>query len=379
MSLQMPRVLKSLAPLAFLIVGLAALAAPAAEETDDRQVVADVVAGRYDKLKSLEAAARGGDPTAMHWWAVLLDACVIEKCRRDEADTWWRKAAQAGNSRSRVLVYLRSGHEATPQDPYVGIGEPRTSEEKLFWAAAILGTMGVDRSLGSRALAALKEVNDTEPTMLSTHLNMLHGRDDQIVAARAMLAAGTPFEHLVGETLRRQYLLRERKRFPEVLAMARDNDPVAALALCASTDVMEGNVELPPSLFPLCVSSFERGHLGLANVLLKHHMERREMESAARYARWCQSLPVSCAEWLSEYERRRLGESKEWRDKDAELAIAGGLAASDSMAMVARQRGLSMKVRRVEAQQACMRRAYLPDRGTFAATAECMWGKPPPK
>ena len=370
------RHLKPLAALALLIAGLPCLAVPAAE-ADDRQIVADLVAGRYDKLISLEALARRGDPTAMHWWGVLLEACAIDRCRREEADSWWRKAAQAGNSRSRALVYLRSGHAATPQDPYIGIGEPRTAEEKLFWATAILGALGIDRSLGARALAALEEVHDAEPTMRSMHLNMIFGRGDQIAAARAMLGAGTPYEHLVGETLRRQYLLRERKRYPELLAMAQANDAVAAVALCASTDVMEGDFELPPALYPLCVAAFERGHLGLANVLLKHHLERREMEAAARYARWCASLPVSCADGLSEYEKRRLGVSQAWRDRDAELAVGGSHAASDDMPVSVRRRGLSMKVRRVEAQQACMRRAHLPDRGTFAEAAECLWGKPP--
>jgi len=372
----LPRLFKSVTLIAWLIAGFLSFAARAAD-MNDRQIVADVVAGRYDKLTALEASAQRGDPTAMYWWSVLLDSCVIGKCRREEAVQWWSKAAQAGNSRSRLQVYHQHGNQATPQDPYAGLGPPRNAEEKLAWAGTILVTLGVDRMLEAKALGLLNEVDDAEPTMLSMHVKLALGRGDQIASARAMLAAGTPHEHLVAETLRRQYLLRERKRYSELLAMAQDKDAVAAVALCASTDVMEGHAELPPELYPLCVAGFERGHLGLAGVLLRHHMERQEMAVAATYARWCWSLPVSCGESLSEYERQRLGDSKAWRDRDAEIGIALGIPATEDIPLAARRRGLSLKVRHTEAIRACMRRAYLPEQGGFADIPECPWGKPP--
>lgn len=373
----MIRLAKSLALLSWLVAGL--LSAPArAANLEDGQVIADIVAGRYDRLPLLEARAQRGDPTAMHWWAVLLDACAIDRCRRDEAAHWWRKAALAGNARARRQVFILYGSEATTDDPHAGIGEPRTTEEKLAWAATLLGTQGVDKSLEASALAMLKEVDAATPTMLSMHLTLAWGRADPIPAARAMLAAGTPFEPMVGESLRRQLLLRERKRYPELLAMARQGDAAVATALCVTYGLVEGGDELPPDLYAICEAAFERGQLGIADVLLQHHVKRGDMPAAARYARWCWSLPVSCASSLSEYEERRLGNSQAWRDGDAMLFIAGGGLATDDVPLSARRLGLSTKVRRLEAQQACMRRAYLSeDRSRFADDAACPWGKPP--
>lgn len=361
--------------LLFFIAG--SLALPAAA-TDDRSVLADLAAGRFDRLAALEPAARAGDPVAMHWWAVLLDACAVDTCRAAEAEAWWRKAALAGNARARAVVYVRAGQAAREADPYGGLGEPRTPDERLAWVMGTLTVMGGAPALHERARLMLKQINDSTPTQASLQLALVQGsRGDGIALARAMLAAGTPQERITGELLRRQLLVRERQRFAELVAQAQGGDEVAAVALCASTDVMDGNTELPPALVPLCVAAFQRGHLGLADTLLRHHLERGDLEAAAPYARWCERLPVACTEWLSEYEHQRLGTTAAWREREAEIAIAGGLPPTEQVPLAARRRGLALKVARIEAQQACLRRPYLAERGRFADAADCPWGKPP--
>ena len=62
----MPRLVKSLTLIVWLIAGFLSFAARAAD-MNDRQIVADLVAGRYDRLTALEASAQRGDPTAMYW------------------------------------------------------------------------------------------------------------------------------------------------------------------------------------------------------------------------------------------------------------------------------------------------------------------------
>lgn len=365
--------------LLLLILIAGGLARPAAA-TDDRSVLADLAAGRHDRLAALEPAARAGDPVAMHWWAVLLDACAVDTCRGAEAVAWWHKAALAGNARARQVVYLRAGQAARMPDPYGGLGEPRTPDERLAWAMGVIGGMGAlgdAAPLHERALAMLRQINESTPTQMSLQMALVQGRGDGIALARAMLAAGTPQERIVGELLRRQLLVRERQRFPELMAQAQGGDEVAAVALCASTDVMDGNTELPPALLPLCVAAFQRGHLGLADVLLRHHLARGEPEAAAPYARWCDKLPVACTEWLSVYERQRLGNTAAWREREAEIAIGGGLPPDERVPLAARRRGLALKLARIETQQACGRRPYLPERGRFADAPDCPWGKPP--
>jgi hypothetical protein len=364
-----------------------AAAAPASP-VEESTVIRMIGDGRFDELRFLEKAAAQGDPIAMYWWSILLRNCVLEACNPDDAGRLLLQSAKAGYLRARADVYQRPGLVTpTGGDVRPLIGAPRESEDKLAWAMGRVANATPGRDpLFDEALTVLDEVSSSDPTMLSLYAAMIwRGPKDRIPVLRAMLLSGTPLLPQVGEELARRYLLTERKRLADVRKMAMAGDEAAASVVCASTGVIEGRPELLPSDVPLCVQALARGQLGLADVMLRHHLTRGETKLAAPYAELCDRIPMRC-DALSDYERTRLGATQAWRDRDMVLFLAKGAPYGDlalarlwDAPVVSRQvrrDALARGIRMLENTRPCELRRYDGAQQVFVQVDDCVWGRP---
>src|SRR5262245_40712848 len=75
-----------------------------AQQRDDAGVIAQVMSGKFEELRSLEKLSAEGVPFAMYWWASLMHFCVFERCDQREAFELFLRAAKAGHGRAQALA-----------------------------------------------------------------------------------------------------------------------------------------------------------------------------------------------------------------------------------------------------------------------------------
>ena len=56
-----------------------------AQERDETWVIAQITAGKFEELRSLEKLSDRGVPFAMYWWGFILERCIFERCDKDAA------------------------------------------------------------------------------------------------------------------------------------------------------------------------------------------------------------------------------------------------------------------------------------------------------
>src|SRR5262245_32251526 len=54
-----------------------------AQDRDESWVISHILAGKFDELRSLEKLSAQGVPFALHWWGLILERCIFERCDGD--------------------------------------------------------------------------------------------------------------------------------------------------------------------------------------------------------------------------------------------------------------------------------------------------------
>lgn len=358
-------------------------AGPAQAATDEATVVKLIVDGRYEELRSLEAAAKGDDPVAQFWWGRLLQGCVYERCEPEQAWRLWVKSARGGYWRAREALFGTTPPGEEMADLIKRIGEPVTTEEKIFWTLSVQQQWNTaEAAAQDKVIAIFKQAaSGREPTMFTLVMSGMWDLSSiDTDTLRATISGGVPTGSMMSDVLRRKLRIgREKFRYEELLPQAKSGDLAITTALCETVGVFEGQQHLDAQLLPLCIRAFESGQLGIAPVLLAHYLDLGDMAGARRYADYCLRAPIRCGEPLTTYLSTKFGKSsREWRDWEAELALQSGADASEvKSTREIYRRGLSRAVRVADAARQCMARKYSRETRSFTDSAGCPWGKPP--
>jgi hypothetical protein len=366
-----------------LLSPFAATAAPPAQpKLTDAEVVRWVIGGRYDRLAGLKARGQAGDPVAMYWWGRMLQECAFDPCDEKAVGDWMLRAARAGHGRARTVLYERAVLKLSQAELAKALGAPRSESERLSQMAGLSGDSGTSSQQRQQEQEKfLKQVlNDPRPSMHAYAAASAIGRVD-VEILKALVRDGFARPRVMTETLNRRWLLdREFKKSSDFLARAKSGDPATATVLCDVWAITAASERLPDDLLPHCVAQLRRGQLGMASVLLTHHLAGEEWAEAAVYAKLCESQSQACPE-LGEYLSNELGRGRAWQLQDAAAYVANGgpgaeVVAEDRTLRAAVRKGLGRKVAREETETLCLQRRYDPATKSFEAVAGCPWGQP---
>jgi hypothetical protein len=78
-----------------------------AQDRDEAWVISQIVAGKFDELRSLEALSAQGVPFAMYWWGAMLEHCIFERCDKGGARELILRASDA-KLRADLLAMAKS-------------------------------------------------------------------------------------------------------------------------------------------------------------------------------------------------------------------------------------------------------------------------------
>jgi hypothetical protein len=345
--------------------------------TAEAEVTQQIIEGRFDDLKRLEAASKASDPVAQFWWGLLQEGCVYNGCKPGDAQTLWLQSAKGGYGRARELLFASSPSGPEMTKLIKAIGEPKTADEKMAWAQSAMTSSAMSGAIDAKAAAAIKEVSRSAPTLYSvTMAGMIDGSLD-VETLRAIVGAGYPAIALPAETLRRQVMINDRKSLKQLQDQAKAGDKPIAIAMCETLISLDGNPSLPADLVPLCVAALKQGQLRMAPVLLTHYLNLKDMNEAAKYGDLCMTLPIDCGEPLGNYLSAKLGSGSARQEWDQILALQSGADPSTVKASQAVYRkGFSRRMMIMEATRHCLARAYLRDQHLFASSPKCPWGQP---
>ena len=150
-SIQLRRVLVGCTLLAASSLAVSVARAP---DRDEAWVISQIVAGKFDELRSLEALSAQGVPFAMYWWGAMLERCTFERCDKGGARELILRAAVAGSGRAKAHVLGGAETREEFDEIVAKIGIPAGGRERVVYVGRNLLFIQVPRELGGAPRAS---------------------------------------------------------------------------------------------------------------------------------------------------------------------------------------------------------------------------------
>lgn len=359
-----------------------------AQDRDESWVISHILAGKFDELRSLEKLSAQGVPFALHWWGLILERCIFERCDGDAGRELLLRAALAGNGRAKAELLAGATTREEFDAVIAKIGVPSGGRERLNYITKSLFLLdaalvrGGRRATDDKLRADLLAIAKSEPHIgVRIFVAMLPRQTSSDLDALA--ATGTD---LISETLMVHATVKRIGK-QQIIERARAGELGWAAANCDG-HVLRGTT-LDRDELEVCDKAAGSGFLAAVRGLLAHHQFTGNARAAQYFADLCETvLGMRCADLLADYYHDRSTESAELKAKSEfwELAAVNAIASRDPGRFSEEQlRGKTPPLRRELFQlivrtalinEACaMQRVDLAT-GAIEANPQCPWRKP---
>jgi hypothetical protein len=360
-----------------------------AQDRDEAWVISQIVAGKFDELRSLEALSAQGVPFAMYWWGAMLERCIFERCDKGGARELILRAAVAG--RGRAKAHVLGGAETREEfDEIVAkIGIPAGGRERVVYVGRNLLFIQVPRELSGAPRASDAKLRADLLAMAKSELQI----GMRAIVAQLQGPTSTDLDVLAetgndvfSEPLMQRALIR-RISDREIIERARAGQLAMEAAYCDSLMIRTGRLTMERGELDVCQRAAQAGFPGAVRGLLTHHHGTRNMPAADYFVGLCDAvLGLRCANAISEYYGDRSKESAELKAKWVfwDLAAANAMTGVYAFGGVSEEelRGKTPELRRELFRlivrtdliaEACATRRLDPATGAVEANPQCPW------
>jgi hypothetical protein len=298
-----------------LLLGACGLASSAAQtqQRDETWVISQIMAGKFEELRSLEKLSDEGVPFAMYWWGQLMMQCAFDRC--DEAEAWelLMRAARAGHGRAQAIAYTVA---ATYPGEFTakltaGVGAPTDGYARQVHA--IQSVAGPSSRIDPKARADFVALATSERQVgLLAQLVRLDGLSQRENELRAVANSG----YVAASDMVRQLEIVRRTTDEQVLERARAGELWLAAAHCDTAATERGQPILQPDTLSACERAAAQGFPGAVRALLRHHHQSKNYRTADYFAGVCDALlGLDCDEDIYAYYYDRRDENADLRAK----------------------------------------------------------------
>jgi hypothetical protein len=109
-----------------------------AQERDETWVIAQIIDGKFDELRSFEKLSNQGVPFAMYLWGTFLHRCVFDHCDEQGARALYLRAARGGHGRAQVVLFSLVKSPAELAALTADIGVPVSGRARANYAMQLL-------------------------------------------------------------------------------------------------------------------------------------------------------------------------------------------------------------------------------------------------
>ena len=350
-----------------------------AQQRDDAWVISQVMAGKFEELRSLEKLSDEGVPFAMYWWG-QPDAWSASSIAATSRRRWSSFCARPGRV---TAAPRRSSSPLPPNMPgeftaklTAGVAVPKDGYARQVHA--IQSVAGLSQRVDPKARADFVALATSERQVgLLAELVELEGLSKRADELRAVADSG----HVgVSELVAQWEIISARP--------TRRSSSAHAPASCgwrphiAIRDGIEtGEQILPPDTLSVCERAAAQGFPGAVRALLRHHHHSKNQRAAEYFAGVCDALlGLGCAEDIAAYYDDRRDESADLRAK-WELWIlpkcpGAGKADLRDKDEGLRRRLFTLVVRTALINEACMMQRLDVKTGAREANPQCPWRIP---
>jgi hypothetical protein len=348
-----------------------------AQQRDDAWVIAQVMAGNFDELRSLEKLSAEGVPFAMYWWGNLTLFCVFDRCDQQEAWELLMRAAKAGHGRAQVLaltIATKVPGEFTAKMT-AGVGAPKDGFARQMYAIQSVDGSKVDPKTHADFVALAMSERRVGLLAQLVKLEGMSKRGDEL---RAVADSGYV---AVSEMVKQKWVI-ERTSDAEVLARARAGELWLAAAYCDTAGSKTGDPTLQPDTLYICERAAVQGFPGAVRALLLHHHHTKDQRVAEYFAGVCDALlGLGCAEEIAAYYDDRRDESADLMAKWELWDLADGFGGAREESLRAKDAGtrrslFMLVVRTALINEACLMQRLDLKTGAREANPECPWRVP---
>jgi hypothetical protein len=367
---------------ALLAVCSLASSAAHAQQRDDAWVIAQVMAGKFEELRSLEKLSDEGVPFAMYWWGTLMHFCILDRCDQQRASELFLGAAKAGHGRAQVLVFALAAKlpAEVAADVTAGVAVPKDGYARQIHA--IQSVAGPSSRVDPKARAAFVALATSERQLgLLAELVKQEGMLKRADELRAVADSG----HVEASELVRKREIILRTSDAQVIERARAGELWLAAAHCDTAATERGKPILEPDTLSICERAAAQGFPGAVRALLRHHHHRKNQRAAEYFAGVCDGLlGLACAEDIAAYYDDRRGESADrmakWELWDLADKVMDTTGASEAdfrgKNEGTRRRLLALVVRTGLINEACLMQRLDVTTGAREANPQCPWRTP---
>jgi hypothetical protein len=366
----------------------------AAQQHDEAWVISQIAAGNFEELRSIEKLSGRGVPFAMHWWGIILERCVFERCDKNAARELILRAAIAGHGRAQMQVFAAAESREEFDELVAKIGVPPGGPERFAYISKALLLInfapqfgGKPRPDDGKLRTQLLTMAKSEPQIAMRTIAVVQQGP---TSGDLEVLAETGFDAISELLMQRAVINKISDR--QIIERAKAGKLSWAAAYCDSLMIRTGRTELDRDELDVCEKAAAAGFPAAVRGLLTHHQFAGSTRAAQYFADLCEEiLGARCADQLSEYYSARGKESAEFRAKwefwdlvAANMLIAktnvipGGVSEEELRGKTPglRRRLFQLIVRTDLIGQTCGMQRLDPATGAVEANPQCPWRRP---